>query len=92
MRIEFPLEDLSSGREGLLRESFSLLLQFIRYLQLKIINMPKKHHFEVACSATLQPLARRQHFFFICALGILLSHTCEWLILHLLSDNFLYDT
>ena len=41
--IEFPLENLSSGREGEFRDSLSLCSLLFQWLQLKIINMTKRH-------------------------------------------------
>lgn len=41
--LEFPLENLSSGREGEFRESLSLCLLLFQWLQLKIINTTKRH-------------------------------------------------
>lgn len=39
--MEFLLEDLSSGRKGEFRESLSLHWLFLKYQQLKIIDMSK---------------------------------------------------
>lgn len=41
--IENVLEDLALGRKGAFRESFSLYLLSFKYLQLKMISIPKWH-------------------------------------------------
>lgn len=41
MTVEFLLENLSLGKHGEFRESLYLHLLFSKYLQFKIINMPK---------------------------------------------------